>query len=123
MRLEAKGAGAPSRCWSPRSCLPGRGCTVREGTPAHSAAAAWVQASGGPVGPPGGHEPRWQPVVRDGGSSETQILLSQCLQAPAAPRAGRHWRCRRGWSPRGTPGLPQGRHCLPERVACPPRPR
>lgn len=38
-------------------------------------------------------------MVRDGGSSETQILLSQCLQAPAALHAGHRWKYRRGWSP------------------------
>lgn len=40
MRLEAKGAGAPAGCWSQRPCLPGRGCTIQGGSPAHSVAAA-----------------------------------------------------------------------------------
>lgn len=38
-------------------------------------------------------------MVRDGGSSETQILLSQCLQAPAALQLDTAGSTRRGWSP------------------------
>ena len=75
-RLKAKGAGAWWGAGHGGPASQGGATHFEGGTPAHSAVTAWVQASGGPGGPPGGHEPRWQPVVRDGGASETQILLS-----------------------------------------------